>query len=68
MPVQFTLTNGLVVQQEKRRALAKDPLVLTALDVFTGQVGDIRTRLSTSVPDRPKWPTITQPMKRRRSP
>ena len=34
-------TNGLVVQ-EKRRALAKDPLVLTALDVFTGQVGDIR--------------------------
>jgi len=33
--------NGLAVQQE-RRALAKDPLVLTALDVFTGLVGDIR--------------------------
>lgn len=33
--------NGLVVQ-EKRNALAKDPLVLTALDVFNGQVGDIR--------------------------
>ncbi|MBM9536507.1 DNA polymerase III subunit gamma/tau [Desulfobulbus alkaliphilus] len=33
--------NGLAVQ-EKRRALAKDPLVLTALDVFTGQVGAIR--------------------------
>jgi DNA polymerase-3 subunit gamma/tau len=34
-------TNGLAPQQE-RRALAHDPLVLTALDVFTGQVGDIR--------------------------
>ncbi len=33
--------NGLAPQQE-RRALAHDPLVLTALDVFTGQVGDIR--------------------------
>jgi DNA polymerase-3 subunit gamma/tau len=33
--------NGLAVQNE-RRALANDPLVLTALDVFTGQVGDIR--------------------------
>ncbi len=33
--------NGLAPQQE-RRALANDPLVLTALDVFTGQVGDIR--------------------------
>jgi DNA polymerase-3 subunit gamma/tau len=34
--------NGLAAQHE-RRALANDPLVLTALDVFTGQVGDIRT-------------------------
>ncbi|ADW18064.1 DNA polymerase III, subunits gamma and tau [Desulfobulbus propionicus DSM 2032] len=33
--------NGLAPQHE-RRALANDPLVLTALDVFTGQVGDIR--------------------------
>jgi DNA polymerase-3 subunit gamma/tau len=33
--------NGLAAQHE-RRALANDPLVLTALDVFTGQVGDIR--------------------------
>jgi len=33
--------NGLAPQQE-RRALANDPLVLTALDIFTGQVGDIR--------------------------
>lgn len=44
--------NGLAPQQE-RRALANDPLVLTALDVFTGQVGDIRIgpRYRTSVPD-----------------
>lgn len=34
--------NGLTPHQE-RRALARDPLVLTALDVFTGQVVDIRT-------------------------
>ena len=34
-------TNGLAPLQE-RRALANDPLVLTALDVFTGQVGEIR--------------------------
>ncbi|MGE4560152.1 MAG: DNA polymerase III subunit gamma/tau [Desulfobulbus sp.] len=33
--------NGLVAQNE-RRALANDPMVLTAIDVFTGQVGDIR--------------------------
>jgi len=33
--------NGLAAQHE-RRALANDPLVLTAIDVFTGQVGDIR--------------------------
>jgi len=33
--------NGLAAQNE-RRALANDPMVLTALDVFTGQVGDIR--------------------------
>ncbi|MDX9833722.1 MAG: DNA polymerase III subunit gamma/tau [Desulfobulbus sp.] len=33
--------NGLAPQQE-RRALANDPLVQTALDVFSGQVGDIR--------------------------
>lgn len=33
--------NGLAPLQE-RRALANDPLVLTALDVFTGQVGEIR--------------------------
>ncbi len=33
--------NGLAPQHE-RRALGNDPLVLTALDVFTGQVGDIR--------------------------
>ena len=33
--------NGLAAQHE-RRALANDPLVLTALEVFTGQVGDIR--------------------------
>ena len=32
---------GLAPQQE-RKALANDPLVQTALDVFTGQVGDIR--------------------------
>ena len=43
--------NGLAPQQE-RRALANDPLVLTALDVFTGQVGDIRIgpRYRTSIP------------------
>jgi len=28
--------------QKERRALAQDPLVLTACDVFNGQVGDIR--------------------------
>ncbi len=46
------LANGLAPQQE-RRALANDPLVLTALDVFTGQVGDIRigSRSRTSIPD-----------------
>ena len=33
--------NGLAPQHE-RRALANDPLVQTALDVFTGQIGDIR--------------------------
>lgn len=33
--------NGMTPQQE-RQALGSDPLVLTALDVFTGQVGDIR--------------------------
>lgn len=33
--------NGLAPQQE-RRALGNDPLVQTALDVFSGQVGDIR--------------------------
>ena len=44
--------NGLAPQQE-RRALANDPLVLTALDIFTGQVGDIRVgpRSRTSIPD-----------------
>ncbi|MGI6655396.1 MAG: DNA polymerase III subunit gamma/tau [Desulfobulbus sp.] len=30
-------------EQEERRALANDPLVLMARDIFTGQVGDIRT-------------------------
>lgn len=33
--------NALAPSQ-KRRSLANDPLVLTALDVFTGQVGEIR--------------------------
>ncbi len=33
--------NGKVPQQE-RKALANDPLVLTALEIFNGQVGDIR--------------------------
>ena len=33
--------NGMAPQQE-RRALANDPLVQTALDVFSGQIGDIR--------------------------
>lgn len=33
--------NGLAPLQE-RRALANDPLVLTALDVFTGQIAEIR--------------------------
>ena len=28
--------------REERKALARDPLVLTALEVFNGQVGDIR--------------------------
>jgi len=45
--------NGLAPLQE-RRALSNDPLVLTALDVFTGQVGEIRVgqryRTSTSTP------------------
>jgi DNA polymerase-3 subunit gamma/tau len=43
-------SNGLAPQNE-RRALSNDPLVLTALDVFTGQVGDIRIgpRYRTSV-------------------
>lgn len=48
--------SGLAPQQE-RRALANDPLVLTALDIFTGQVGDIRIgpryRTSTTVPVPP---------------
>ena len=48
--------NGLAPLQE-RRALANDPLVLTALDVFTGQVGEIRVgpryRTSTPAPIRP---------------
>ena len=33
--------NSLAPHQE-RRALANDPLVLTALDVFAGQIGDVR--------------------------
>ncbi len=33
--------NGMAPQHE-RRALANDPLVQTALDVFSGQIGDIR--------------------------
>ncbi len=33
--------NGVSPQQE-RQALARDPLVLTALEIFNGQVGDIR--------------------------
>ena len=33
--------NGLAPQHE-RQALANDPLVQTALDVFSGQIGDIR--------------------------
>lgn len=37
----LTPVNGLAPQQE-RRALANDPLVLTAVDVFSGQIGDIR--------------------------
>ena len=43
-------SNGQAPQNE-RRALSNDPLVLTALDVFTGQVGDIRIgpRYRTSV-------------------
>lgn len=43
--------NGLAPQQE-RRALTSDPLVLTALEVFTGQIGDIRIgpRYRTSSP------------------
>ena len=46
--------NGLAPQQE-RRALANDPLVLAALDVFTGQVGDIRIgpRYRTRIPLSP---------------
>jgi len=48
--------NGLAPLQE-RRALANDPLVLTALDVFTGQVGEIRVgqryRASTPAPVQP---------------
>ena len=34
--------NGAVSPKEERKALARDPLVLTALEVFNGQVGDIR--------------------------
>lgn len=45
-------SNGLAPQQE-RRALANDPLVLTALDIFTGQVGDIRIG--------PRYRTTAQP-------
>ena len=45
--------NGLAPLQE-RRALSNDPLVLTALDVFTGQIGEIRVgqryRTRTSLP------------------
>jgi DNA polymerase-3 subunit gamma/tau len=45
--------NGLAPLQE-RRALANDPLVLTALDVFTAQIGEIRIgeryRASTPAP------------------
>lgn len=44
--------NGLAPLQE-RRALANDPLVLTALDVFTGQIGEIRVgqRYRTGAPE-----------------
>ena len=35
-------SEGAVSPREERRALARDPLVLAALDVFNGQVGDIR--------------------------
>jgi DNA polymerase-3 subunit gamma/tau len=34
--------NGAISPKEERKALARDPLVLAALDVFNGQVGDIR--------------------------
>lgn len=34
--------NGAVSPKEERKSLARDPLVLTALEVFNGQVGDIR--------------------------
>jgi DNA polymerase-3 subunit gamma/tau len=48
--------NGLAAQHE-RRALANDPLVLMALDVFTGQVGDIR--IGPRYRTRPDVPTTT---------
>jgi DNA polymerase-3 subunit gamma/tau len=48
--------NGSAPLQE-RRALTNDPLVLTALDIFTGQVGEIRIgsryRASTPTPVEP---------------
>lgn len=34
--------NGAVSPKEERKALARDPKVLAAIDVFNGQVGDIR--------------------------
>lgn len=41
--------------QEERKALARDPLVLTALEVFNGQVGDIRVgpRFRTTLESEP---------------
>ena len=51
LTVRFKVTDGAgceiegrnaLLAKEERKALANDPLVLTALDVFNGQVGDIR--------------------------
>ena len=50
--------NGSTHLQE-RRALANDPLVLTALDVFTGQIADIRVGQNcqtVSSPPSPRQP------------
>ncbi|WP_051309266.1 DNA polymerase III subunit gamma/tau [Desulfogranum japonicum] len=51
LTVRFKVPDGVgceidgqnaILAREERKALANDPLVLTAVDIFNGQVGDVR--------------------------